>query len=91
MEKENTEEESTEEKSTLQEELESDNSPESDSEGDKSEHELKIEELEKSSAENHHKYLRAMADLENYKKRAMKDRAESVSYTHLTLPTILLV
>ncbi len=85
MEKENTEEESTEENSTPQEEVESENksknAEESQPDEDKSEHELKIEELEKSSAENHHKYLRAMADLENYKKRAMKDRAELIKYS----------
>ena len=80
MEKENTEEEST-----VQEEIEaenvSDNTAENKPESEKSEHELKIEELEKASAENHHKYLRAMADLENYKKRAMKDRAELIKYS----------
>ena len=77
MEKENTEEEST-----VQEEIESkdasENIDENKPESEKSEHELEIEALEKTAAENHGKYLRAMADLENYKKRSMKDRAELI-------------
>ena len=35
---------------------------------------------EKEAAENQDKYLRAVAELENYKKRAVRDRADSLKY-----------
>ncbi|MCX5856406.1 MAG: nucleotide exchange factor GrpE, partial [Deltaproteobacteria bacterium] len=35
---------------------------------------------EKEAAENQDKYLRAVAELENYKKRAARDRADSLKY-----------
>jgi molecular chaperone GrpE len=35
---------------------------------------------EKEAAENYEKYLRAVAELENYKKRATRDRADSLKY-----------
>jgi len=35
---------------------------------------------EKEAAENYDKYIRAVAELENYKKRAARDRADSLKY-----------
>jgi molecular chaperone GrpE len=35
---------------------------------------------EKEAAENYEKYVRAVAELENYKKRAARDRADSLKY-----------
>ena len=35
---------------------------------------------EKEAAENYDKYLRSVAELENYKKRAARDRADSLKY-----------
>jgi len=34
----------------------------------------KIEEAEKNAAENYDKYLRAVAELDNYRKRAIRTR-----------------
>ncbi|MEA3486260.1 MAG: nucleotide exchange factor GrpE, partial [Thermodesulfobacteriota bacterium] len=45
----------------------------------------KLEETEKSASENHDKYLRACAELENYKKRAAKDRENFIKYGNETL------
>lgn len=39
-----------------------------------------LQEKEKEAADNHDKYLRAVAELENYKKRAARDRADSLKY-----------
>ena len=42
-----------------------------------------VEELEKTkkeAAENYDKYLRVTADLENFKKRAIKERADAINY-----------
>jgi len=39
-----------------------------------------IKEQEKKSAENYEKYLRAMADLENFKKRAAKEKEDTIKY-----------
>jgi molecular chaperone GrpE len=39
-----------------------------------------LQEKEKEAAENQDKYLRAVAELENYKKRAARDRADSLKY-----------
>lgn len=39
-----------------------------------------LQEKEKEAAENHDRYLRAVAELENYKKRAARDRADSLKY-----------
>ncbi|NLN60955.1 MAG: nucleotide exchange factor GrpE [Deltaproteobacteria bacterium] len=39
-----------------------------------------IVEKEKMAAESHEKYLRARADLENYKKRAAKDKQDTIKY-----------
>jgi molecular chaperone GrpE len=40
----------------------------------------KLQEKEKEAAENYDKYVRAVADLENYKKRAARDKADSIKY-----------
>jgi molecular chaperone GrpE len=40
----------------------------------------KLQEKEKEAAENREKYLRAVAELENYKKYAAKDRADLIKY-----------
>lgn len=45
----------------------------------------KIENAEKSAAENQDKYLRACAELENYKKRAARDREDFIKYGNETL------
>jgi molecular chaperone GrpE len=39
-----------------------------------------LQEKEKEAAENYDKYVRAVAELENYKKRAVRDRADSLKY-----------
>ena len=80
MEKENTEEESTEQEVDGAE-AKSKNAEENTAEVEKSAHELEIEELELSAKQNHDKYLRAMADFENYKKRVLKERAELIKYS----------
>lgn len=40
----------------------------------------KLEEKEKEAADNYDKFLRAVAELDNYKKRAAKERAETIKY-----------
>lgn len=40
----------------------------------------KVRELEAAVQENKEKYLRALADFENYKKRALKDRSDLLKY-----------
>jgi molecular chaperone GrpE len=40
----------------------------------------KLEETEKEAAANYDKYLRAIADLENYKKRAVKEKADIIKF-----------
>lgn len=45
----------------------------------------KIEELEQKAAEHQDKYLRAVAELENYKKRSAKERLESVKFANEAL------
>ena len=39
-----------------------------------------LQDKEKEAAENYDKYVRAVAELENYKKRAVRDRADSLKY-----------
>jgi molecular chaperone GrpE len=39
-----------------------------------------LREKEKEAAENYDKYMRAVAELENYRKRAVRDRADSLKY-----------
>jgi molecular chaperone GrpE len=41
---------------------------------------LKLEETEKRAAENYDKYVRAVADLDNYKKRAVREKADAIKY-----------
>jgi molecular chaperone GrpE len=40
----------------------------------------KIPELEKKAAENYDKYVRAAAELDNYKKRAVREKADAIKY-----------
>jgi molecular chaperone GrpE len=40
----------------------------------------KLEEKEKEVASNYEKYLRAVADFDNYKKRTVKDKADAIKY-----------
>ncbi len=44
-----------------------------------------IREKEKTAKENYDKYLRALADLENYKKRAVRDKQDAIKYGNETL------
>jgi molecular chaperone GrpE len=39
-----------------------------------------LQEKEKEAAENYDRYVRAVAELENYKKRAVRDRTDSLKY-----------
>jgi molecular chaperone GrpE len=41
---------------------------------------LKLQEKEKEVAENYDRYVRAVAELDNYKKRVARDRADSLKY-----------
>lgn len=41
---------------------------------------LKLEEAEKKAAENYDKYVRAVAELDNYKKRAVREKADAIKY-----------
>ncbi|MBN1381702.1 MAG: nucleotide exchange factor GrpE [Deltaproteobacteria bacterium] len=41
---------------------------------------IKLQEKEKEAAENYDKYLRAVAELENYRKRAQREKADSIKY-----------
>jgi molecular chaperone GrpE len=41
---------------------------------------LKLQETEKRAAENYDKYVRAVADLDNYKKRAVREKADAIKY-----------
>lgn len=45
-----------------------------------SELEVSLSEKEKEAATNYDKYLRAVADLDNYKKRAAKEKTEIIKY-----------
>lgn len=54
--------------------------PEGVPEGGEQEIARKLEEKEKESAANYDRYLRAVADLENYKKRMAREHAELVKY-----------
>ncbi len=46
---------------------------------------VRLEEAEKSASENHDRYLRSCAELENYKKRAVRDREDFIKYGNETL------
>ena len=41
---------------------------------------LKLQEKEKEAAENYDRYVRAVAELENYKKRAAREKADCIKY-----------
>jgi molecular chaperone GrpE len=41
---------------------------------------VKLQEMEKKAAENYDKYVRAAAELDNYKKRAVREKAEAIKY-----------
>jgi molecular chaperone GrpE len=40
----------------------------------------RLEETEKKAAENYDKYVRALAELDNYKKRAVREKADAIKY-----------
>ena len=40
----------------------------------------KLQEKEKEAADNYDKYVRAVAELENYKKRALREKTDSIRY-----------
>ncbi len=40
----------------------------------------KLEDKEKEAAANYDKYLRAVAELDNYKKRAAKEKTDTIKY-----------
>lgn len=40
----------------------------------------RLQEMEKKAAENYDKYLRAVAELENYKKRTAREKADAIKY-----------
>ncbi|MFA5180686.1 MAG: nucleotide exchange factor GrpE [Syntrophales bacterium] len=46
---------------------------------------LKLQEKVKEAADNYDRYLRAVAELDNYKKRAVKDKADAIKYGNETL------
>ena len=41
---------------------------------------VKLQEMEKKSSENYDKYVRAVAELDNYKKRAVREKADAIRY-----------
>ncbi len=41
---------------------------------------LKLQQKEEEAAENYDKYVRAVAELENYRKRAAREKADSIKY-----------
>ncbi len=41
---------------------------------------MKLQEMEKKAAENYDKYVRAVAELDNYKKRAVREKADAIKY-----------
>jgi molecular chaperone GrpE len=43
---------------------------------------LRVQEKEKEAAENYEKYLRAVADLDNYKKLAARERSDLIKYNN---------
>ena len=40
----------------------------------------KLQEAEKKAAENYDKYVRAVAELDNYRKRAIREKADAIKY-----------
>lgn len=45
----------------------------------------RLEDAEKKAAESYDKYLRVLAELDNYKKRAAKEKADAIAYGNETL------
>ena len=45
----------------------------------------KLKKAEEEAKENHEKWLRAVADLDNYKKRVAREQADHLRYSHETL------
>jgi molecular chaperone GrpE len=41
---------------------------------------LKVQEMEKKAADNYDKYVRAVAELDNYRKRAIREKADAIKY-----------
>lgn len=41
---------------------------------------VKLQEMEKKAAEHYDKYVRAVAELDNYKKRAVREKADAIRY-----------
>lgn len=41
---------------------------------------VKLQEMEEKSSENYDKYVRAVAELDNYKKRAVREKADAIRY-----------
>jgi len=52
--------------------------------------EKELEKTTKEAAENYDKYLRAAAELENYRKRAARDKADAINFGNETLMRDLL-
>ncbi|HVO67803.1 MAG TPA: nucleotide exchange factor GrpE [Syntrophales bacterium] len=46
---------------------------------------VKLKEKEREAAENYDKYVRAVAELDNYRKRAARERADSIRYGNESL------
>ena len=45
----------------------------------------RLQEAEKRAAENYDKYLRAVAELDNYRKRVVREKADAIRYGNETL------
>ncbi|MDA8125708.1 MAG: nucleotide exchange factor GrpE [Deltaproteobacteria bacterium] len=45
----------------------------------------KLQEAEKKAADHYDKYVRALAELDNYKKRAVREKADAIQYGNETL------
>jgi molecular chaperone GrpE len=46
---------------------------------------VKLQDAEKRAAENYDKYVRAVAELDNYRKRAVREKADAIQYGNETL------
>jgi molecular chaperone GrpE len=46
---------------------------------------VKLQDAEKKAAENYDKYVRAVAELDNYRKRAAREKADAIQYGNETL------
>jgi molecular chaperone GrpE len=58
---------------------------ESDGEEQKIDLTARLEEAEKKAAENYDKFVRAVAELDNYRKRAAREKADAIAYGNETL------